>query len=449
VALDTSLASYNDGPLGHHCGYMKWWSPSRWETTPSQHQQHQGIRIILSCIRDTISPPYKIARVSYPAALVWQSRPKLNMAFLDEEVSEAHLRHFHDSLDDELGARFGENGTGEPPPPPEEMFLELSSQLTLSPPNQGYGCANVQDRQDMWARDDPKALEMLADPHAGFLNRLGQLCLGAKIHECENPKCLSNRERIQKAAPECEWKSFRLWAIVAMSCQASFTRAQRLARANMHIATAVSLFNTLLAWYKNRAEEFHNILAGSRRTRVDLVQVCDVIYWMLTIQASMGIDNVVEGKWGSDFIPERVIRSSIKKAKKISHQSGLCQNRIQNLALVSERKEADLPALVEAAQKHPGLRHENHEDCTAESCLFAEVDSTKVEQLHKCTGDPSDCGQYKFHSKIVEDAVWSNSSTAWSLQRTRMLNPGESYVAISHARCPQSTTSYIGQANTA
>ena len=92
---------------------------------------------------------------------------------------------------------------------------------------------------------------------------------------------------------------------------------------------------------------------------------------------------------GPDFIPERVIRSSVQKASEISSKIGLCQNRIQNLALVSERKEADLPSLVEAAQKHPNLKHEYHEVCTADFCRFAEIDSTTVEQLHKCNGDPS------------------------------------------------------------
>jgi hypothetical protein len=62
---------------------------------------------------------------------------------------------------------------------------------------------------------------------------------------------------------------------------------------------------------------------------------------------------------GPDFIPERVIRSSVQGALEISSKIGLCQNRIQNLALASEHKEADLPALAEAAQKHPNLKHEH------------------------------------------------------------------------------------------
>lgn len=132
----------------------------------------------------------------------------------------------------------------------------------------------------------------------------------------------------------------------------------------------------------------------------------------------------------------------------ISHQSGLCKNRIQNLALVSERREADLPALAEAAQQHPKLRHENHENCVADCCHFAKIDSTTVAQLHKCTGDPSHCGLYKFQSDIVQQSVWDDGSTAWSLQRNRMLTPGERYVAISHVCCPQ-FTSKASQANLA
>ena len=355
-----------------------------------------------------------------------------DMSFLDEQVSAAKLEHFHAALFDDIDAQFGEGGTGEKPAPPETLRVDIHSSLTLaSPTGHNSSCCNARDRRGMWARDDPNALESLVSPSAGFPNQLAQLCVSAEIHECSNDKCLNTKRSMQKLAPKCAWDSFRNWAIVAMSCQACFSDEQRLTRAHTHIATAVSLQNTLLAWYKNKGLGLDNELIGSWRAEIDLAQVCDVIYWMLTIQASRAVGNVVEGKWGPEFIPEQVVQESAEKALELSKQSGLCLKRMNSLALVSERKEADLAALVEAAQKHPNLKHTGHHVCTTDACKWAEIDSTKVEQLHKCKAR-STCTKYKFQADIVEHAVWSGESTAWSLDRTRTLSPGERYAAISH-----------------
>lgn len=103
------------------------------------------------------------------------------------------------------------------------------------------------DCPGMWARDDSQALETLVGPFAEFLNRLGQLCLGASICKCRYQACFGNKQLIQNVAPACEWSGFRDRATVAMSCQASFTDKQRLTRSHTHLGTTVTLFNTLLA----------------------------------------------------------------------------------------------------------------------------------------------------------------------------------------------------------
>jgi hypothetical protein len=95
------------------------------------------------------------------------------------------------------------------------------------------------------------------------------------------------------------------------------------------------------------------------------------------------------------------------------------------------RSASDLPALVEATQKHTNLKHEHHEVCTADFCRFAEIDTTKVERFHKCNGDPSCCGQYEFPLDIVERSIWRCGSTVWSYLESRMVTPGEKYLAIS------------------
>src|ERR1700728_713987 len=120
------------------------------------------------------------------------------MSFLHERVSEAKLAHINDAITAAINAQFGEGGTGEPP---GEILLDLNTPLTSPALGYEYGCPNAQDRPDMWARDDPQALEALVSPSAGFLNRLGQLCFGAEIRECRNQACLGNKQRIQNVAP--------------------------------------------------------------------------------------------------------------------------------------------------------------------------------------------------------------------------------------------------------
>ncbi|KAK3372213.1 hypothetical protein B0H63DRAFT_290051 [Podospora didyma] len=77
--------------------------------------------------------------------------------------------------------------------------------------------------------------------------------------------------------------------------------------------------------------------------------------------------------------------------------------------------------------------HNGHHVCTVDACNWAEIDSTKVEQLHKCKAR-SACTTYKFQADIVERAVWSGGSTAWSLDRSRTWTHGERYAAISRVR---------------
>jgi hypothetical protein len=98
---------------------------------------------------------------------------------------------------------------GSRPSPPGETLLELNNPVDLPALRLRVRLSNAQDRPGMWARGDPQALETLVSPFAGFLNRLGQLCLGAEIRECRNQACLGNKQLIQDIVPACEWKGFR------------------------------------------------------------------------------------------------------------------------------------------------------------------------------------------------------------------------------------------------
>lgn len=329
--------------------------------------------------------------------------------------------------------------------PPQKLLLSLDESLTLPPlesqDRQAKECLNTKKRPRMWAVDDDQDLvNILVYPRRRlcFLNRLGQLCVKAQIRDCYNEECLRNRKLMENVVPACQWESFRKWALVLISCQKSFTHQQKLTRAHTHLVAAVSLCHSILKRYRERHEEINNVLIGKQGIeQVDLYGVCDVIYWMLTAEVSMGVLRIRGGSWGPQYLPQSVILPAIVEAVEKARKLGLCPNRLWNLAIVSERKQADLPGLMETAQHHQSLTHramateESHDECTGDFCFRNTIDSTKVKQLHKCR-DLENCKLLEFPSAPLEESLANNRSTAWSLGKPPSICQGEPYVALSH-----------------
>jgi hypothetical protein len=255
---------------------------------------------------------------------------------------------------------------------------------------------------------------------------------------------------MKRFAPECGWPRFRQWAIAAMACQSCFTHAQKLTRAHTHLVTAASLCHWLLIGYRHRSRPIEDEIVGRRRNthRVDLASVCEVIYWMLTIQSHIGLGNVAEGKWGPEFLPVEVVQPAVATARARARQIGICPWRLEKLTEVAERKEADLPALMELAQHYPALSNfkvgpgdpEYHKDryhgfCTPEECGPNKADTEQMTQLHKCPSWQRDaCGQHpvKYSVEALERSIEAKRGSQWSRFEPRMAAPGEPYVAISH-----------------
>lgn len=47
---------------------------------------------------------------------------------------------------------------------------------------------------------------------------------------------------------------------------------------------------------------------------VDPFGVCEIVCWMLTVQDSMGLNTVFEGRWGTDFLQPSITAPAVKKA---------------------------------------------------------------------------------------------------------------------------------------
>lgn len=195
--------------------------------------------------------------------------------------------------------------------------------------------------------------------------------------------------------------------------------------------TAVSLCHFILK-SAIKSEWFISDLVGKTGTKsVDVMEVCEVIYWMLIIQAHSGYGNVSEGKWGANFLPKDVVQLALKTASEKAAQLGICQNRVQNFKSACENQEIDLYAFMEIAQRYPFLKHQDHESCTPEVCQFSNLDTTTVKQAHKCS-TPHVCKKTKFPVSVIETSLNNGGDTTWSLSGKSTVTLGQPFIAISH-----------------
>jgi len=367
------------------------------------------------------------------------------MVDLKEEIYKAHVANGERALVSELNSVYGGSKYA-PPTPPVYLYWDLDHELLL-PGSGTKNCSNYEpERAGLWARDDPKAVKGHAHPEAPFLNRLAQLCLGARIRQCNSSACSHQRMAMESTAPGCEWRRFRQWAIAVIACQASFTHEQKLTMAHTHLVTAVSLCHWLLIGYKHDERPIQDVIVGTHSYRVDLAGVCEVIYWMLTIQATIGVGNVAEGKWGPKFLPDAVFLPAISRAQNRARKLGICQYRLQKLTEVAERKEVDLHGFMEAARHYPLLSHchirpgeagydadHYHGECTPEYCRPNKADTTKKAQVHKCPpGDRAGCRIVQYLVDDLESSIRTTGVSSWSIYNRRPATPRDPYVAISH-----------------
>lgn len=254
-----------------------------------------------------------------------------------------------------------------------------------------------------------------------FLNRLQQFCLKARIKGCLNKSCVDLRRTVSPTV-NCRWQAFREWIIEIAACHSTSNDQSRTTFTRLEVV-AEALFSFSKGFLKQMAEEPLTEIKS---------EVCELLNWLA---------HVIPTK--SEFVIEsHISNESVMNALETARGLGICENRFWNLT-VGNGSEKCIPALVQLAAGAKSdysfdsrYKHLNHHGCSAEFCYFSDIDSTNVEQLHKCPD--KNCQGLKFPLRDLEGEFWGNTwwlddnktepYLAWKRDRGRY---GD-YVAISH-----------------
>ena len=213
-------------------------------------------------------------------------------------------------------------------------------------------------------------------PHLQFSDMVHRVCSLVKVKHCANTGCCFMKSLMQDA-PKCEWKRFRDWALVIISCQMN--------------AQDQGLYDESHSWGNIVEYVYLGALNTSpEKMLADLnsFDICELINWILTASS----DRLYSYRW--EPLQAHVSKKLTYKATEVARQKGICQNRLWNLAVGGNEEElAILPLLMQMLEddKSTNLGSSDHDTCTAEFCCMSSVDSTRVRQLHKCSDEA--CGE--------------------------------------------------------
>ncbi|KAK3995156.1 putative kinesin light chain [Cladorrhinum sp. PSN332] len=297
------------------------------------------------------------------------------------------------------------------------------------------GCSNAQPRTRVWTKD-PTTPKPESYNQVGFLTQLGLLCAAARVRECSNKECSEMHKTMSQTAPECRWTAFRNWALTALSCREQLERNGDMLP-HMHIINAIHGCYSLLENTKDETSLFRPTHDGCPSPTQDLFDVSNVIYWMANILAFKGLGVASLKRWDHHYIPKVASLPSIEKASKKVPGLKLCKHRFWSFVNLAERKQSDLPDLVDAlVRRQKQLEHKDHDSCTASRCDASHQDSTKLPQIHKCTAnDDGACEQREYPVDDVVEAFERGKGTAWSRRDPRnpkLAHTDDPYIAVSH-----------------
>ena len=123
---------------------------------------------------------------------------------------------------------------------------------------------------------------------------LQHICSVAQVKECRNKRCCCIKQKMENTpAPACEWKHFRDWALVVISCQLNASEQ------GLKIETegwALIILHLSMKVYKISGHE-------KPKASVNLFDLCELINWLNTINSFVV----------SDFEDKQPLRTHISR----------------------------------------------------------------------------------------------------------------------------------------
>lgn len=206
----------------------------------------------------------------------------------------------------------------------------------------------------------------------------------ARLQHCTNDACLKYKQDMDAIVPRCQqcgkgkctcgYGAFRSNTTTAMSCQLAlcpdplekaietdtdfqaicdeFVGSKAIA-VHTHIANFVAACVEILKFYTDEAtkQQEDNYCDNNHLL---LLNVSNVIHWMANIQYEKGIGLVGFGSWTSKIAIAPAVRRRIWDACTKAQGLKICEHRLWTLIRVSDRKEADVPDIVDALVQYQG-----------------------------------------------------------------------------------------------
>ena len=214
------------------------------------------------------------------------------------------------------------------------LHLDYQDKLILLPYNAGTSedppCPNsAANREPCWL--DPPHLGREHFHPCSFLLLVGEVCVEARLIDCRHQDCLLMKQKMEENAPRCSWKSFRESAIRTMSCQLNITPKETLSTVHTHLVNSAFACYRLARMLPKLQESYRWVpppVKGMPEAGVILVEVCNIIFWMINIQVEMGLSPTKHKGWGPAFSERSAPFAPIVLA---------ATSRCGNLAVMSDR----------------------------------------------------------------------------------------------------------------
>lgn len=264
-------------------------------------------------------------------------------------------------------------------------------------------------------------------------NALSTYCLRVGVFNCPSEGCRLRKGALNDALSksESDWSQLREWIVTVVACYEAWDIKAR---------EGEGLFSMCQRLFVSVMERLYDPGSFVDGMCLNMRTLSDMFTWANRLMFGGGLALKIQKPLARSkrlFIPESfLILESARKAN-------ICPNRLWNVLSVSPRGHMDAMALLEpVSQRGPPVDSENdHGGCTEQHCIFTDVNSSAIQQLHKCTGERQD-DDTVFPLGTIDKAFLQNGAndtfirTAWQIkehgEEPSLLEAGKGYVAISH-----------------